>query len=196
MNAPVRPPRISSTILERVGYFLPRLLFANARIAPQLHWGDITRALDGFDPDMVDPASAAFWDEWRIRFSALGKNYEALAASGVSTAGRVAALRSAAAAYHFAEFMFFEDAKIKAGLRQSVRHCFTQAIAHIPVTYESRVVRAAGYEVQTFLFYPSQTRQSARLPCVLLSNGLDSMTEIEILSIGEYLLDRGIAIRK
>lgn len=194
MKAPVRPPRIPSEILDRVGYFLPRLLFANARIAPQLHWGDITRALDEFNPDLVDPACAAFWDEWRRRFSALGQSYEALAASSRCPAGRVAALRSAAAAYHFAEFMFFEDVKIKVGLRQSVRHCFSQAIALIPTPYESRVVRAGGTDVQTFLLFPRETPQSTRLPCVLLSNGLDSMTEIEILSVGEYLLDRGIAI--
>lgn len=195
MNAYVRPPRISSAILELVGYFLPRLLFTNARMAPQLHWGDITRALDGFDLILIDPASAAFWDEWRMRFSSLGRNYDALAASSKSTAGKVAALRSAAAAYHFAEFMFFEDAAIKADLRQSVRRCFTKAIANLPTNYESRIVNAGGSEVQIFLFWPHEAHKDAdRLPCVLLSNGLDSMTEVEILSIGEYLLDRGIAI--
>ncbi|MBY5775261.1 alpha/beta hydrolase [Rhizobium leguminosarum] len=192
MNAPVRPPRLSSAIIDRVGYFLPRLLFTNARIAPQLHWGDITRALDDFDPALVDPASAAFWDEWRGRFSLLGSNYENLAATSGSPAGRFAGLRSAAAAYHFAEFMYFEDAAIKKSLRQSVRRCFTEAMANSSVSYESRMVKAAGEDIQTFLFFPRDGQQS--FACVLLSNGLDSMTEMEILSIGEYLLDRGIAV--
>ncbi|MGO6747877.1 alpha/beta hydrolase family protein [Rhizobium ruizarguesonis] len=194
MNAPVRPPRISSIILERVGYFLPRLLFANTCLAPQLHWGDITRALDSFDPDLVDPASAMFWDEWRRRFSTLALSYEAIAVSSISTAGRIAALRSAAAAYHFAEFMFFEDAKIKAGLRQLVRRCFTQAMRDAETPFESRVVKAGGEHIQTFLFHPTTSHSNTSSPCVILSNGLDSMTEIEVLSIGEYLLDRGIAI--
>ncbi|AKI01949.1 Alpha/beta hydrolase family [Hoeflea sp. IMCC20628] len=194
MNTRVRPPRISSTILDRVGYFLPRLLFANARIAPQLHWGDITRALDGFAPDLVDPASAAFWNEWRRRFSAVGESYETLADTSTCGAGRAAALRSASAAYHFAEFMFFEDAAIKTTLRLAVRRCFTAAMANSQTPFESWIVKAGGDEVQVFLFLPQESRQSAKLPCVLLSNGLDSMTEIEILSIGEHLLDRGIAI--
>lgn len=194
MNAHNRPARIPSAILERVGYFLPRLLFANARIAPQLHWGDITRALDGFDADLVDPASAAFWDEWRKRFSAIGESYEMLAASSASTAGKGEALRSASAAYHFAEFMFFEKAGIKAELRQSVRRCFTQAMGHSETAYETRTERAGGCEVKTFRFFPHTPHPKIGFPCVILCNGLDSMTEIEILSIGEYFLNRGIAI--
>lgn len=196
MKAASFPPRISSTLLEKIGYFLPRLLFTNTRIAPQLHWGDITRALDGMIPTLIDPNSAEFWNEWRKRFTTLAMGYESLSESSISKAGRSSALRSAAAAYHFAEFMFFENVQIKTTLRQAVRHCFIKALKDIDIIYKSSFIKAGKGYVQIFFFPPYKYIQTVkkRFPCVILCNGLDSITEIEILSIGEYLLERGIGV--
>jgi pimeloyl-ACP methyl ester carboxylesterase len=186
-----RPPQVPAAVFAKVSYFLPRLLFRNARHAPQAQWGDIALALDGFPDIELDLGSAAFWDEWRTRWTTVADGHRSRALAAGTLAGRCRALRSAAACYHWAEFMDFDDQTRKLALRSSVRECFLESLelGDLPVTQGS--VTVDGQQVPYWLLVPGGHGTS--VPCVVLCNGLDSMTEVEMLSIAESYLDRGIA---
>jgi dienelactone hydrolase len=172
-------------------------MFLQSRFAPQVHWGDIAMALDGFPCDDIDLSSPGFWEEWRARWTVQGDRYTDLASQSSTAAGRARAERGAAACYHWAEFMYFDDPKQKLELRQRVRECF------------GRSLRGTGLEVINGELPPLDDRSPATPywlvlpdpavrppgapPCIVLSNGLDSMTEVEILSLAEPFLERGIA---
>ena len=61
MTEPVRPVRVPTEIYNALGYLGTRLLSLNARYAPQVQWGDIAFALDGFPTEDLDLSSSAFW---------------------------------------------------------------------------------------------------------------------------------------
>jgi pimeloyl-ACP methyl ester carboxylesterase len=195
--------RVPEHVFGALGYLFPRLLFLNARYAPQVHWGDIAAALDGFPADRLDLASADFWDVWRERWTARAEEYGELAEGSGTTAGRARALRGAAACWHWAEFQYFDDAVVKQGMRQRIRHCFLGSVegGDLHVDQRSLPARDArdGKGGRDAVPYWVVTTERMRAegggprPAVLLCNGLDSATEIEILSLAEAYLDRGIA---
>jgi len=195
MNKPLRPPRVPPALFAACGYFLPRLMFLQSRHAPQVHWGDIAVALQDFDDRLVDLASEAFWEEWMQRWSRLGEQYERLARGSGTVAGRGRALRSAAACHHWAEFMYFGDADRKTAMRRKVRGCFQESLAGGDLALTAGEVVVEGHRVPYFLALPAPHARPAggAMPCVILSNGLDSMTEVEVLAIAEQYLERGIA---
>jgi pimeloyl-ACP methyl ester carboxylesterase len=196
MTEAVRPVRVATEIYDALGYLGTRLLFLNARYAPQAQWGDIALALDGFPTDNLDISTSAFWDDWRSRWTARADGYITIADQSTTVAGRTHALRSAAACYHWAEFMYFDDAALKLQLRQQLRRAFLASLEgadieliqnELPATADRRAV---PYWV---VLPPRRLRPDGALPGVILSNGLDSMTEIEVLSLAEAYLERGIA---
>uniref|UniRef100_A0AAU2VDZ3 Alpha/beta hydrolase n=1 Tax=Streptomyces sp. NBC_00003 TaxID=2903608 RepID=A0AAU2VDZ3_9ACTN len=191
-----RPPRVSAALFDACGYFLPRLMFLQARYAPQVHWGDITQALDGFPCTDIELSSSAFWDEWRIRWTAQGDRYQQVATESTTRAGCSRAHRSAAACYHWAEFMYFDDPMVKFGLRSKTRSSFQQSLegAGLDITPGALISEPDGTEIPYWLLLPDHHRRGqGPLPCVILSNGLDSMTEVEVLALAETFLERGIA---
>jgi pimeloyl-ACP methyl ester carboxylesterase len=194
MNAPLRPPALPAALVQTIGYFLPRLMFLNARIAPQLHWGDVTRALSGFDPDLVDLASGAFWEEWLRRFETLGQEYAEAADRASHPSSRRSFHRSAAACFHWAEFMYFDDATRKTALRQELRRHFLASLGSGAETAQRHRFTYGDRDYATLCFLPADRRDGAPLPLVLFSNGLDSVTEVEPLSLAEPFLERGIAV--
>ena len=173
-------------------------MFLQSRFAPQVHWGDIAMALDGFPCDDIDLGSSAFWEEWRVRWTAQGEWYQDLAGQSATTAGRVRAERGAAACYHWAEFMYFDDPGQKLELRQRVRDCFSRSLKDSSLDVVSGELPPADDQSPPTPFWlvrPESTgRPQEAPPCVVLSNGLDSMTEVEILSLAEPFLERGIAV--
>ncbi|HEY6796945.1 MAG TPA: alpha/beta hydrolase [Kineosporiaceae bacterium] len=191
-----RPVRVTEEVYGALGYLVGRLLFLNSRYAPQVHWGDIAHALDGFPTDDLDLSSAAFWNEWRLRWTAQADRYRLLADDSGTPAGRSRALRSAAACYHWAEFMDFEDPQRKLAARQRIRECFLDSLpgtdldlvaGQLPATPDRAAV---PYWV---LLPPQRVRPAGPLATVVLSNGLDSMTEVEVLALAEPFLERGLA---
>lgn len=192
----IRPTRVSEDVYTALGYLVNRLLFLNANNAPQAHWGDVALALDGFPSDNLDLSSAAFWDEWRSRWSARGDSYLELAERSTTTAGRARALRSAAACYHWAEFMYLDDAKQKLRLRQQIRDCFLNSLdgTSLELT-QAELPAGPGHPHVPYwiVLPPARLRPDDPLPAVILSNGLDSMTEVEILALAEAYLERGMA---
>jgi len=193
----LRPARVPAPVLQACGYFLPRLMFLQGRYAPQVHWGDIALALDGFPVDDLDLRSERFWDEWRGRWVGQAERYRAVAAGSSTPAGRARAYRGAAACYHWAEFMDFGDAARKLALRRNVRDCFERSLVGgdldlIPGRMPAG--RLAPVDLPYWVVLPPPNRRGpGPMPAVILSNGLDSMTEVEVLAIAETFLDRGIA---
>jgi pimeloyl-ACP methyl ester carboxylesterase len=171
------------------------LLFLNARYAPQVQWGDIALALDGFPTDNLDIGTSAFWDDWRSRWSTRADSYITIAERSTTVAGRTRALRSAAACYHWAEFMYFDDPGLKLQLRQQLREAFLASLegADIELIQDELPATADRPGVPYWIVLPPQRlRPDGALPAVILSNGLDSMTEVEVLSLAEAYLERGI----
>jgi pimeloyl-ACP methyl ester carboxylesterase len=164
-----------------------------------VHWGDVALALNDFAVGSgadapIDLGSEAFWTEWKHRWTRVGASYEQIATASTTEAGRTRALRSAAGCYHWAEFMYFSDAERKTALRRKVRACFKRSLAGSDLSLASGEVKVAGHGVPYFLLMPPKhLRTQAHVPCVVLSNGLDSMTEVEVLAIAEGYLERGIA---
>lgn len=196
MDSRIGPTRVSEQLYTALGYLIGRLLFLNARGAPQVHWGDIALALDGFPPGSLDISSAAFWDEWRSRWTARADSYVELAAQSTTTAGQARALRSAAACYHWAEFMYFDDAKQKLRLRQQVRECFLGSLDGADLELiQGELPAGPGHPSVPYwvLLPPRRLRPESPTPAVVLSNGLDSMTEVEILALAGAYLERGMA---
>ncbi|MET7815333.1 prolyl oligopeptidase family serine peptidase [Streptomyces sp. NPDC005395] len=192
----VRPPRVPDALFSGAGYFLPRLMFLNTVYAPHVHWGDIALALDGFRAE-TDLSSAAFWDEWRLRWEARGRWYEEAADRSGTVAGRARARRSAAACLHWAEFMYFDDVAVKWRMRNRVRELTRLALAESGLDIvRGQLPPAAPGEPEVpyqLVLPPTGVRPGGPLPCAVFSNGLDSVTEVEVLSLAEAYLERGIA---
>jgi pimeloyl-ACP methyl ester carboxylesterase len=178
-------------------YYLPRLMFLNARYAPQTHWGDVALVLRDFPAGSSEVGSPEFWNEWQSRWIALGDRYEKLAQGSSTAAGRIRAERGAAVCYHWAEFMDFGDRERKLRLRSQVRDAFQRSLegGELDVTYgELAFDDASGCRVPYWLVLPpAQLRGPEPVPCVILSNGLDSMTEVEVFALAESYLERGMA---
>jgi len=158
-----------------------------------VHWGDIALALDGFPGEDIDLSSGAFWDEWRERWAARGDSYVRLADESTTVAGRVRAFRGAAACYHWSEFMDFGDPARKLASRRRVRDCFQRSLEDGELDITPGELTVDGVVVPYWLLLPPRHRSPGPPPCVILSNGLDSMTEVEILELAEGYLERGIA---
>ena len=196
MSERPRPARVPAELFQACGYFLPRLMFLNSRYAPQVHWGDVALALDGFPLDDLDLGSAGFWDTWRERWVAQAERYRATAEGSTTAAGRARAYRGAAACYHWAEFMDFGDADRKFALRSAVRDCFRRSLEGtdlVVVEDELPPQDPDGPTIPYWVLLPPDRPEDRPVPCVVLSNGLDSMTEVEVLSLAEAYLERGIA---
>jgi pimeloyl-ACP methyl ester carboxylesterase len=188
----------AGSLLAACAYFLPRLMFLHSRWAPQAHWGDVALVLRDYPPENTDVSSQAFWDEWQSRWVAQGDRYEDLARRSSTRAGRSRAHRSAAACYHWAEFMDFGDRERKLRLRSRVRDSFTRSLDGAGLEVVAGELAAGGEHPCTVPYWlllpPAATRSDdGPLPCVVMSNGLDSMTEVEVLSLAEPYLERGIA---
>lgn len=190
-----RPPRLSPELFAACGYFLPRLLFLQARHAPSVHWGDIVWALEGFPLDNLDLASPQFWDEWRLRWSARAAHHQERASRAGSVAGRSRALRAAAASWHWAEFMDFEDRARKLHLRGLVRACFEASLQGSTLRRTHHRLALPGIaSLPYWVLLPEGDTTRGPLPAVVMSNGLDSMTEVEVLALAEPLLERRMAV--
>ncbi|NHB87722.1 alpha/beta hydrolase family protein [Photorhabdus tasmaniensis] len=196
MNNKNKPNRISAALFSTCGYFMPRLFFLNSQYAPQVHWGDVVEALSHFQEENLDLSSEEFWHEWMINWSKVGDNYISIANSAKNEVSYVRALKSAAACYHWAEFMYFSDKSRKIQLREYIRSCFLSGIKYSDLLVEHQYIIVDKFHMPFFLIFPKGYKEEENnpLPCVILSNGLDSMTEIEILSLAELFLEKGMAV--
>lgn len=193
----VSASRPAESLMAACAYFLPRVMFLNSRYAPQAHWGDVALVLRDFPPDNTDVRAQPFWDEWQRRWIAQGDKYTRAALDSPTAAGRARGHRGAAACYHWAEFMDFGDKERKLRLRSRIRDSFKSSLENTDLRVTQGELFPSGSDssgVPYWLFLPpSSAASAAAVPCVIMSNGLDSMTEIEVLSLAEPYLERGIA---
>jgi len=195
MSPVLKPARLSDGLYKVAGYFLPRLMFLQTQQGPQTHWGDVAVALQDFPEELLDLSSGAFWQEWMVRWSRLGDDYSAAASASATPAGARRAWRSAAACYHWAEFMYFDDATAKTRLRQSVKACFLHGVDRDALNLTTGELQHDGVCIPYYLALPQgYAKGDAPLPCVVLSNGLDSVTEVEVYAFAEQFLERGMAV--
>ena len=194
INALLRPYKLPESLYAACHYFLPRILFLQSTHGAQVQWGDVAQALHDFPADCTDMASARFWDEWMVRWARLGDEHLTLADLSTSEQGRARCLRAAAGAYHWAEFMYFSDRARKTQLREQVSQCFKQSLQGSGLNVQSGAMSWHGHRIPYYLIMPDGAQaRSERPPCVILSNGLDSVTEVEPFAFAEQFVSRGIA---
>ncbi|PNS11093.1 alpha/beta hydrolase [Mixta theicola] len=195
MKSPLKPAHLPEHLYRLCSYFLPRLMFLRSVHGAQISWGDITIALQDFPAGLQDLSSAEFWEEWMQRWNQQGYEYSRLAGESGSTAGAKAAWRSAAACFHWAEFMYFSDPVQKTQMRQAVKECFMKSLEHTKLPLSTGEFMYGDVRVPYYLVLPDVSSDSKkRWPCVILSNGLDSVTEVEVFAFAEQFLARGIAV--
>lgn len=188
----IAPARIAPELYAACGYFFPRLMFLHSDHAAQIHWGDIVLALQDFPLDCLDLGSAVFWDRWMQRWAALAEDYCGQAQASLTAAGRRRLYRSASACWHWAEFMYFSDPVLKTAMRTKVKECFQSSLDPDALAVEIGWFDYEGIKVPFYLIQPPGT--PSPLPCMILCNGLDSVTEVEIFAVAELFLARGMAV--
>ncbi len=191
MHKSTQRPIIPEAVYSACSYFLPRLMFLSSRYAGQTHWGDIVIALQNFPQDKLNIRSDEFWESWLQVWRSLGDDYCEQADQSNSKAGKSRLYRSATACYHWAEFKYFSNQGIKRQLRANVKKCFQRSLANSKLNVHTGELTRNNARVPYYLVLPET--QEKKMPCVILSNGLDSITEVEVFAFAEYFLERGIA---
>lgn len=193
MRENLKRPRIPDHLYSVCNYFFPRIMFLQSTYAAQTHWGDIVIALNDFPKNCLDLSSSEFWECWMERWAKLGDDYCHKSNQSTSESGKRRLFRSAAACYHWSEFMYFSNSIIKTCLRNKVKNCFKQSLdPSLPIKHGS--IKWNEINIPYYLIFPNDIISTTNsIPCVILSNGLDSVTEVEIFAIAEQFLARGIA---
>ena len=168
--------------LEMCEYFFPRLLFFG------LGWGELVHALKS-----VKKASLhEDWDDWHHQFTQIARSYEA-AGGEAEAKGRRASARlwfmKAAACYHYAEFMYFDNPAQKIRTRKDVTRLFERARPYLPCLIEAMRIPHGGQALPAYLYRSGEGKR----PCVILVNGLDSAKEVELHAFATEFVDRGIS---
>lgn len=184
--------KISPKLFEVIQYFMPRILFMNSSDAAKLHWGDLVRALHGFPEKKLNLGDDQFWYEWMLRFSRLGDEYYKLSSQASVKSVKRAYINSCCAAYHWAEFMFFSDSDLKIDFRKKIKKYFWEnydgenEFIHTSIKFNNT-------KVPIHIGVPRKLKNEV-LPCIILSNGLDSVTEIEMMSFASLMLQAGFTV--
>lgn len=194
MNRTQAPARVPNQVYSTCAYFLPRVTFLNSTHAAQVSWGDIAIALADFPDSLQDLSSADFWEEWMRRWKQLGDDYTAYSNAAHSSLSSRRLFRTAAACYHWAEFMYFTNSEIKRELRSRVKECFKRSLDVEKLNILLGEIHLNSVQIPYYLVLPGAAENQEQYPCIIMSNGLDSVTEVEIFALAEPFLTRGIAV--
>lgn len=184
--------KISPELFDACSYFIPRIMFLETEIAPKIEWGDIVQVLSDFPKCDYDLSSKYFWDIWFKRWEKLGNQYLLTYQQSPKNEYSIYCIRRSCACYHWAEFMYFSDADKKLEIRKTIRRNFLMYLDLLGIDYVYNNFEYDTLELPYFVFYPEKIKDNSRT--MILCNGLDSMTEIEIFSIAEYFLKEGYAV--
>lgn len=184
---------ISPALLETCNYFFPRILFLQTQYAAQTHWGDITLALNNFPTEIADLKSEFFWTEWMNRWRRVADAYLNDSYSLETPYLKARALRSATAAYHWAEFMFFSQQDLKTLLRKKAKQCFTESLKLSNLNVEMGELFFNNISMPYYFILPIGNIDK-KVPCVIFSNGLDSISELEIFALAEFFIFSGFSV--
>ncbi|MBI3129509.1 MAG: alpha/beta fold hydrolase [Candidatus Tectomicrobia bacterium] len=133
------------------------------------------------------------WREWCRLWIERGdlrrEEAEAIAREGRRLSAAEACVR-AALAYHFAQFVYHEDAALKREAQEKKVACHTKALPDLRPPGERVSIPYEGGALPGVLRVPGGGK--GKPPCVLLIAGLDSTKE-EFFTLEEVLHDRGLA---
>jgi dienelactone hydrolase len=138
--------------------------------------------------------------EWKTAFAQRAHLWTKLAKRASNRNDRIAATQSwlwASRAYHAASFGFHLQPTQGcwqhdiSRLRNAARLCYLRSIAESPTTALPVLLRQpAGAPLRAYLRLPNRATQKA----VVIVNGLDSISEVELHAFGTWMLERGLAV--
>ncbi|RZS31180.1 alpha/beta hydrolase family protein DUF1100 [Herbihabitans rhizosphaerae] len=180
--------RASTSKVSPEMYSVCELFFSRLGLCG-LDWGDIVMVCK----DLRKKNTHEDWADWHRRWSALGRHYqtraEAAFADGRIETGRLCVGR-AAAAFHFAEFFFFDEPELKDPTRARVTAVFERGREYSRTPIRPLRIPFRDLELPGYLMTPDG---EGPWPTVILVNGLDSAKEVELLAFAESFLARGMA---
>jgi pimeloyl-ACP methyl ester carboxylesterase len=150
---------------------------------------------NGIDVNDFDEtvARTTEWKDWAPNWRAVGETHEALGLEAEQNRRWLSAAQAyqrAAWCYHLGKFLWFEDARLHAELRDRAVTVYGKALPHLDPPAERLEIPFEGHIIPSHLRRPANARR--RPPLVLLVPGLDSSKE-ELFAIEEEFLRRGLA---
>ena len=149
---------------------------------------------NGIDVNDFDDtvARTTDWKDWGPNWKAVGEVHEALGREA-DERGRAlsaaAAFQRAAWCYHLGKFLWFEDLRIHAELRDAAVSVYRRALPHLDPPGVRLEIPFEAHHIPCHLRRPKDAQKP---PLVLLVPGLDSSKE-ELFAIEEEFLRRGLA---
>lgn len=149
---------------------------------------------NGIDVNDFDDtvAKTTDWKDWAPNWMAVGEMHEALGLEADQHRRWLSAAQAyqrAAWCYHLGKFLWFEDVRLHADMRDRAVAVYRKALPHLDPPAERLEVPFEGHIIPGNLRRPKDSRQP---PLVLLVPGLDSSKE-ELFAIEEEFLRRGLA---
>jgi dipeptidyl aminopeptidase/acylaminoacyl peptidase len=169
----LKDPRVASAI----SHWAPRFVSNGVLLAD---FEDVTGALER-------------WEDWCAAWSARAAVHEGLGRDALKDGFRLTAsehLIRAAIYYHFAKFVFVQDAKQMRAAHMKAVECYRDGVAHARPPGERVAIAFEGTTMYAVLRKPEGV---ARPPVLIMAPGLDSTKE-EIHAYEEPFLARGIAV--
>jgi dipeptidyl aminopeptidase/acylaminoacyl peptidase len=166
-------PRVASAI----SHWAPRFVSNGVLLAD---FEDVTKSLER-------------WEDWCAAWSKRAKVHEDLGREELATGHRLTAgehLIRAAMYYHFAKFVFVQDAKQMRAAHLKAVACYQDGVAHARPPGERVEIPFEGKKMYAVLRKPAGV---AKPPVLIMAPGLDSTKE-EIHAYEEPFLARGIAV--
>jgi len=128
---------------------------------------------------------------WIERAALREREAEEMERAGRSLSAAEAFAR-AALAYHFAQFVYHEDASLKRRAQEKKVACHTRALPGLRPPGERVAIPYEGGSLPGVLRIPGEARRGGRAPCVVLIAGLDS-TKKEFFTLEAVFHARGLA---
>ncbi len=154
----------------------------------------LANGISYFDASEVIPRVTS-WREWcRLwieRAALREREAEEMAAAGRERSAAEAFAR-AALAYHFAQFVYHEDAALKREAQEKKVACYTRALPGLRPPGERVEIPFEGGTLPGILRIPTHAGREAGVPVVILIAGLDSTKE-EFYTLEAGFHSRGLA---
>ncbi len=167
-----KDPRVASAI----SHWAPRFVSNGVLLAD---FEDVTGSLER-------------WEDWCAAWSARAKVHEDLGRQALADQFRLTAsehLIRAAIYYHFAKFVFVQDAKQMRAAHMKAVACYQDGVAHARPPGERVEIDYFGKKLFAVLRKPDKPKP----PVLIMAPGLDSTKE-EIHAYADPFLARGIAV--
>jgi dipeptidyl aminopeptidase/acylaminoacyl peptidase len=149
---------------------------------------------NGIDVNDFDEtvAKTTDWMDWGPNWRAVGQIHEALALDAEKRGRLVSAAQAyqrASWCYHLGKFLWFEDTRLHAELRDRAVSVYQKGASHLRPPAQRLEIPFEGHAIPSHFRRPPD---ASRPPLVLLVPGLDSSKE-ELFAIEEEFLRRGMA---